>query len=132
MPKREASCSCGQLRLTSDGEPVRVSVCHCLNCQQRTGSAFSYNAQFPRSQIVAIEGRDSNFVRAGDSGNPSTFHFCPVCGTTVYWEPAALPDRIYVAVGAYADPNFPPPRHSVYEERKHAWVNVPGEVEHLE
>lgn len=130
MPRRQAACSCGQLKVTSDGEPVRISVCHCLNCKRRTGSAFSYNAQFPRAQIVAIEGRGSTFVLAADSGNLSTFHFCPECGTTVYWEPAALPDRIYVAVGAYADPAFPPPRHSVYEGRKHAWVNVPGDVEH--
>ncbi|MFN2470768.1 MAG: aldehyde-activating protein, partial [Gaiellaceae bacterium] len=38
MSNRHAACSCGQLRLTVEGEPVRVSICHCLACQRRTGS----------------------------------------------------------------------------------------------
>lgn len=32
---------------------------------------------------------------------------------------------------AFADPAFPSPRHSVYEERMHAWVGVPRDIEHL-
>lgn len=129
MTTRYAACCCGQLRLVAEGEPARLSVCHCLQCQRRTGSAFGYSAHYPLEQISSIEGRSSRFVRKGDSGNAATFHFCPDCGTTVYWEPGAHPERITVAVGA--DPSHPPPRHSVYEERKHAWVTVPGDVEHL-
>jgi hypothetical protein len=44
------------------------------------------------------------------------FQFLPVCGSTVYWEP---PGFVTVAVGNFADPNFPAPRVSVYEERQH-------------
>jgi hypothetical protein len=40
MTARIASCSCGQLHLTCTGEPGRVSMCHCLECQKRTGSVF--------------------------------------------------------------------------------------------
>ena len=46
---RHAACSCGQLRLTVEGEPVRVSICHCLACQRRTGSVFGVQARFRRS-----------------------------------------------------------------------------------
>ena len=132
MSVRFASCGCGQLGLTAEGEPVRISVCHCLDCQRRTGSAFGFSAHYPRDQITRIDGRSFRFVRKGDSGFETAFHFCPDCGTTVYWEPGGHPERLTVAVGAFADPTHPAPRHSVYEERKHAWVNVPGEVEHLE
>ncbi|MDE2182637.1 MAG: GFA family protein [Alphaproteobacteria bacterium] len=128
---REAACSCGQLRIACEGEPLRVSVCHCLACQRRTGSAFSFAVQYPRDRVAAA-GRSSRFSRAGDSGNSATFHFCPACGTTLYWEFDANPDRIGIAAGAFADPRFPPPRHSVYEEYKHAWVTVPGDVEHFD
>jgi hypothetical protein len=131
MTTRTASCSCGQLQITSEGEPVRMSVCHCLACQKRTGSPFGFSAHYPRTQIKEIKGRSSTWSRRGDSGSTATFHFCPDCGTTVFWEPGAHPERITVAVGAYADPDFPAPRHSVYEDRKHAWVNVPGDVEHM-
>jgi len=30
MPTRLASCSCGQLTAQVTGEPVRISICHCL------------------------------------------------------------------------------------------------------
>ena len=29
MPTRRASCSCGQLTVEVEGDPVRVSICHC-------------------------------------------------------------------------------------------------------
>jgi hypothetical protein len=134
MTTRAASCSCGQLRLTCAGEPVRVSICHCLECQKRTGSVFAVQARFPRD-AVAIEGRASRWSRSGDSGGPpATFGFCPTCGSTVYWETPAIPGFVTVAVGAFADPAFPPPHVAVYEGRQHPWVVALGEhpLEHLD
>lgn len=37
---RKASCVCGQFSLMIRGDPVRISMCHCYACQQRTGSVF--------------------------------------------------------------------------------------------
>ena len=121
MTSRAASCSCGQLRLTCEGEPVRISMCHCLEGQKRTGSVFATQARFPR-EVVTIEGRATPWTRAGDSGQSATFKFCPVCASTVYWEAAVTPGFVTVAVGGFADPNFPPPHVSVYEERRHPWA----------
>lgn len=128
---RTASCSCGQLSIACAGEPVRISMCHCLACQKRTGSAFAVQARFPRSAVSA-SGESSLFQRTGDSGTTATFHFCPACGATVFWDMDAFPDFVAVAVGAFADPSFPAPKVSVYEERKHSWVLGPGgqEIEH--
>jgi hypothetical protein len=121
---RRAACNCGQLQLTCEGEPARISICHCLACQRRTGAAFGYQAWFERPKITAISGRSSEFKRVADSGKSVTSRFCPVCGSTVYWE-AGL---IAVAVGAFADPAFPPPKHSVWERRRHAWVETPADL----
>jgi len=128
-----ASCSCGQLSVTCEGEPVRISICHCLACQQRTGSVFGVQARFPRDK-VRIEGRTTRFDRIADSGNRLTYHFCPDCGSTVYWEMQAFPDLFAVAVGGFRDPKFPPPRHSVYEGVRHAWAMAPERLpmEHLD
>jgi len=127
MTSRVASCSCGQLRATCEGEPVRVSICHCLECQKRTGSIFATQARFPRG-AVTIEGDATKWTRAGDSGGTATFSSCPVCSSTVYWEPAEMPDFISIAVGAFADPSFPPPYVSVYEERQHPWALAAGQL----
>lgn len=132
MTTRRAACSCGQLSATCEGEAVRLSVCHCLECQRRTGSAFGVQARFPKERVT-IEGRATAWSRTADSGHRLTFHFCPACGTTLYWVAGDFPDVVAVAVGAFADPDFPPPRHSVYERRRHPWVGIApsGPVQHV-
>jgi hypothetical protein len=127
MTDRIASCGCGQLRLTCEGKPVRISICHCLECQKRTGSVFGAQARFSRERVT-IEGHATQRTRRGDSGQPATFHFCPVCGSTVYWEMAGAPGFVAVAVGMFADPSFPPPHVSVYEERQHPWALAAGQL----
>jgi hypothetical protein len=103
------------------GEPTTVSLCHCLECQRRTGSTFGIAAFFPRENVTAT-GKIKNFTRRSDSGYPVTFHFCPDCGATVYWEPQRKPEAVVVAVGAFADPSFPAPGKSVYGQHRHPWV----------
>ena len=129
---RIATCACGQLRLACSSEPVRISVCHCLDCQRRTGSAFGVQARFARDQIV-IEGAATPFTRSSDSGNKATFHFCPQCGSAVCWELEAVPGFMSVTVGAFADPLFPEPWISIFEVRRHPWVSIApdGPIEHL-
>jgi hypothetical protein len=120
---RTAACACGQLRIACRGAPQRVSLCHCLDCQRRTGSAFGVAAFYPR-EAVSPEGRAQSCRRRADSGRSITFHFCPDCGSTVYWEPEFRPDSIAVAVGSFADPEFPRPEKAVYEERAHPWARI--------
>ena len=128
MTMRTASCSCGQLQLLASGEPVRISVCHCLACQRRTGSVFGQQARFPADAVV-IRGMATAYIRTGDSGARLTYHFCPQCGSTVYYQSEEQPQLIAVPVGAFADPSFPAPRVSVYENRKHEWFAMPAGIE---
>ncbi len=127
---RQAACACGKLSLICEGEPVRISVCHCLECQRRTGSIFGAQAWFPRDRVTKSTEGAARFVRVADSGKNIVFHFCPDCGSTLFWEPQASPEVLAVAVGAFADPNFPPPNHSVWERRRHGWACVPEGVQH--
>lgn len=98
-----------------------VALCHCLECQKRTGSTYGVAAFFPR-QSVETSGASQTYRRAADSGFAVTFHFCPHCGSTVFWEAARRPELIAVAVGSFADPTFPAPTQSVYNERRHFWL----------
>ncbi len=132
MSTRTASCTCGQLTLSTADDPVRVSVCHCLACQRRTGSVFGAQARFNRSGVT-ITGQSTQYTRIGDEGCAVVFHFCPQCGATVHYAVAGYDEEtIAVPVGAFADPEFPPPGFSVYEERKHAWVGLPADITHVD
>lgn len=131
MTARSASCRCGQLKATVTGDPVRMSVCHCLNCKKRSGSAFAAQARWPDEQ-VAIEGQSNTFALVSDSGNRATFHFCPECGSDVYYEINGKFDgQVAIPLGAFDDPYFFTPDYSVWEPRKHDWVEILGDnVEH--
>jgi hypothetical protein len=128
---REAACSCGQLRLTVEGEPIRISMCHCLACQRRTGSTFGIQARFTSDQVRVV-GRYSDYARTSDEEDRTVhvFHFCSDCGATVFYTEPTVPDVVAVPVGAFADPAFPPPTRSIYESRKHPWLVVSAAMEH--
>jgi hypothetical protein len=123
MRSRTASCSCGQLRIEVHGEPLGVGVCHCLACHRRTGSVFAALAAF--AAPYEVFGAATEYVRAGDQGARFRFRFCPVCGTTVFQtEEGHEQSSVAVAVGAFADPSFPP-QDSVYDCRRYPWVRLP-------
>lgn len=128
---RSAACRCGQLRLIADGEPVRISICHCLDCQRRTGSTFGVQARFPTDKVRS-EGNYAEYERPSDAGEPRTFCFCPDCGATVFFRVAGAGELIGVPVGAFADPTFPAPTVSVWGRRRHPWLELPADIDQHE
>ncbi len=129
MATREATCHCGQLRLTVDDEPFAVSICNCLACQRRTGSAFGMQAGFKADQVT-VEGRYSDYSRISDEADRKehVFHFCPDCGSQVFYTEPTEPELLVVSVGAFADPTFPPPTESGYDSKRHPWIGLPESV----
>jgi len=115
---RTARCSCGALRVEAAGELDAGVACHCGECQRRTGSVFGVGAYFKKEQIHT-EGPYNTYVRDAQEGRKVSNHFCPTCGTTVFWEADLRPDNIGVGVGAFGDSRFPRPTRSVWEESKH-------------
>jgi hypothetical protein len=130
MATREAACSCGQLRLDVEGDPYATSICHCLACQRRTGSAFGMQAGFKEDQVRVV-GRYSDYSRISDEADRKeyVFHFCPDCGSTVFYTEPTDPDLVVVMVGAFADSSFPPPTESGYDSRRHRWVGLPDSIQ---
>jgi hypothetical protein len=115
-------------------------MCNCYLCQKQTGSPFSLQARFPNEQVT-IEGKSMGWRFPIEGAPPVTYrtcagtdgitnsaadvvtsHFCPVCGSTVYYFRASDPARTGVKVGAFADQTFPPPMGSGLEEYRHPWV----------
>jgi hypothetical protein len=127
---RHAACHCGQLRLEVTGEPFAVSICNCLACQRRTGSAFGMQAGY-RPEQVQVVGSYMDYSRISDEADRKehVFHFCPDCGSQVFYTEPTEPDLIVVSVGAFADPSFPPPTESGYDSRRHPWIRLPDTIE---
>jgi hypothetical protein len=127
---REAACSCGQLRLTVEGAPFVVGLCHCVACQRRTGSAFGMQAGYDAAR-VQVAGRSTEYARTSDEADRKVhvFHFCPECGSTVFYTEPDEPELVVVMVGAFGDPSFPAPTESGYGARRHPWVGLPEGIQ---
>jgi hypothetical protein len=89
-----------------------------------SGAAYSKNK-------VRIEGTSKVYARGADSGNENRFHFCPNCGSNVYWEGDKFPDDYGITVGSFTDPNFPPPTYSLFEASMHPWLRLPPQIDHF-
>lgn len=113
---------------TATGTPTRVSVCHCLDCQKRAGSAFSAQVRF-RESDVTIAGPATSWRTTGDSGRWGEFGFCPTCGAQVFYRIEYFPDLVAIPLGAFDDPHAFVPTVSVYESRKHDWLAITGDLE---
>lgn len=130
MTAHPASCRCGQLTATATGTPVRISVCHCLDCQKRSGSAFACQIRFPAAQVTT-SGESKTYTATGDNG-AAHFRFCPDCGATIAFTNDAVPDTIAIPLGAFDDPYAFVPNISVWEVRQHEWLELAGDFEHWE
>jgi hypothetical protein len=96
----------------------------------RTGSSFGVSTSFVKDQ-VRTEGQSKVYVRGSDSGRKIELHFCPTCGSTVFWYAEVVPDLIGIAFGAFADASMPRPTLSVWETTRHPWVTFDHELDHF-
>ena len=80
---------------------------------------------------VQVAGRFSDFSRISDEEDQKehAFHFCPDCGSQVFYTEPTEPDLVVVSVGSFADPSFPPPTESGYDSRRHPWVGLPDSIQ---
>jgi len=127
MEVRKATCRCGALTVRATGEPKWVSVCHCLACKARSGSAFSWNAHYAEAQ-VDTEGEASSWTRiAEEGGRWCTYHFCPTCGSTAWYRIEARPGMVTIPAGNFADPGFGEPAYAGFDDRRCPWVRLETE-----
>ena len=126
--ERTATCLCRQLQVVVRGEPQRVMACHCTLCKRRTGGAFGLGAYYLRTDQVEVRGEHRTFRKQAASGREGDNHFCPDCGTSVFWDSTLAPETFGVAVGCFDDPHFPQPVAAVWGEEKLDWLNFPEDI----
>jgi hypothetical protein len=132
VTSRIALCACGRVEVAVTGEPTQVYVCHCDFCQRRSGNVFIASAAFPEDQIMAITGetRRYNGLEVDGVGAVATpgginYHFCAVCGSSIYFDMIYPPtgERFFkIALGSFVDALFPPPTIEFFTKFRHPWV----------
>lgn len=123
--KRSAKCLCGNLSIMLEGDPAISIACNCTNCQRRSGSPFGTISYFKDSQVLEASGKLSQFSLKVESGNTNTTHFCPQCGSTVFFKAELFPGMTGVSAGCFNDPELPEPSFNTWTKSKYKWVTLP-------
>jgi hypothetical protein len=121
MPVLYGACLCGQVKLSVRGEPLRTGICHCTDCRQESGSAFTFFAVWPADQ----------FERSGETSQLRGRHFCPRCGSRLF----SVDDReAEIKLGALLQAPTPLlPSYELWTKRREPWLQpIPGAEQHDE
>ncbi|WP_135504789.1 GFA family protein [Roseovarius aestuariivivens] len=114
MNEVEGGCLCGAVRLVARGVPLRVGVCHCLDCRKHHGAVFYAAAMFPE-EAVRITGETRDYRGR---------HFCPRCGSSVF---AVSGNEVEVHLGTLDAPGVFTPDYELWTVRREPWLpEFPG------
>jgi hypothetical protein len=121
----EGGCICGKVRYAISDAPLVVLMCHCRNCQQRTGSAYSLSMLTYRKDFAVVSGETLTAELPGGSGNLHRQHVCTGCFTRTHTEMLAHPDIINVRPGTLDDPSIAQPIAQCWTSLAHPWAIAP-------
>jgi hypothetical protein len=124
---QEGGCQCGAVRYRIGAEPVRVSICHCTECQTQSGSAFSMAMIVPDAAFILLRGQLKTWTRSSDSGRSVVCGFCPECGTRITHKSETYRGFTNVRPGTLDDRSWLRPNMSFWTREKQPWVSVPDE-----
>jgi hypothetical protein len=127
MAHIEGGCLCGRVRYGADAEPAFVGVCHCVDCQRFSGSAFSTVIGIPGTALN-LTGVVKTFTKTADSGKTIHRRFCPECGSGIVEEAEALPDMVMLSAGTLDDRSWVKPGSQIYCDSAQPWVQLGGEM----
>ena len=117
-PPYSGGCQCGAVRFRVEGEPKRVSICHCRMCQKATGSPFGAFASFPTAAVTWTRGAPKTFL----SSEHVARGFCGDCGAPLTFEAAGGGDATALTLASFDDPNAMRPSRQVGLENRVSWL----------
>ncbi|KAF9493272.1 DUF636 domain protein [Pleurotus eryngii] len=128
---RRGSCLCKKVQFEIHGQPWTYVVCHCVNCQKFSGSAFMANAFFLFKDVMITEGKDHIKTYEDSitkSGQPLIRSFCGECGSSLFLR-SVTTNLIIVNTGSIddkleTDANIKVPKCEIFVENKRPWLLV--------
>lgn len=109
MEEFTGGCLCGDVRIAASGRPLRVGICHCLDCRKHHGALFYASAVFPQDAVTIN----------GDTHEYEGRHFCPRCGSSVF---ARSGDEVEIHLGSLDQPGQLTPSYECWTLRREAWL----------
>lgn len=125
---RQGGCQCGNIRYECIRQPQELYVCHCLECQKQSSSAFGISFIVPRENFHVIKGRPQCWQRKTESGKCLECVFCSVCGTRVWHQSTEPTNTISIKGGSLDEPVDISSAVHIWTARKLPGVIIPEEA----
>ncbi len=126
--QQDGGCQCGAIRYRVSAEPVRVSLCHCTECQAQSGSAFGMSMIVSDDAFTLLQGQVKTWTRSSDAGRPVLCAFCADCGTRIFHKAEVYRGYTNVKPGTLDDRSWLKPNISIWNSQKQPWFVIPEEM----
>ena len=125
----DGRCLCGAIEYEAEVDPSSGLICHCTDCQQLTGTAFSTFVFAPRAGFRLLSGAPKIYFKTGSSGAKRAQAFCPNCGSRIYASAAvAEPERYNLRLGTIRQRRELRPQRQIWCRSAFDWVMELGPV----
>ena len=114
--KIDGACHCGAIAYEAEVKEGTVSICHCLDCQRLTGSAFRANIQAPADGFRLVRGSPRRYIETAESGAQRLHAFCGDCGAPIFACDPESPKSYSLRLGALRQ------RESLGQHARQIWT----------
>jgi hypothetical protein len=112
-------CHCGAIRYEVEGEALAHTLCHCRDCRRSAGAPMIGWAMYQAEAVKITRGTPKVYT----SSEHGRRHFCPVCGTGLFYTNAEiLPGMIDIQSATYDDPDAVPAQAHVQVAERIGWM----------
>lgn len=116
-------CHCGQIKFEADVDPRGLQICHCLDCQVLTGTAFRATVPAHPEHFKLLQGEPTIYLKIADSGSRRRHAFCGTCGTPVYRMPTDNNPNYSLRIGNLDQRlEFKFPTRQIWIKRRWPWL----------
>lgn len=122
------TCQCGSIRYKISAPPIVTLVCHCIDCQKLSASAFSLTMAVHRGSFVLTSGKLKSWERPTAAGGTAVCYFCPDCGNRIFHENPEMPEILRFKPGTLDDTSCIRPDAHVWTKRAQPWVDIPADM----
>jgi hypothetical protein len=122
-------CHCGGIRYQVEGDAMNHALCHCVDCRRHSGAPMVGWTMYRQSEVKVTKGTPKVYKSSTDGRR----HFCPDCGTGLFYiNDVMLPGIIDIQSATYDDPNAVPAQAHIQIADRIGWMEQAHELPEFE